>query len=111
MKPKQHWHREAKRFFKDLHGEYAFTEAEERVVDGACESLSAFWMAADDIQTHGAVTASDGGIRRQNPAAAVQKTAWASFLAALRHLGVCLPDKDPKRAPGRPPGPGKQFAR
>ena len=111
MTPKKHWHREAKRFFKDLHAEYRFSDAEQRVVDGACESLSAFWAASDDIQINGTVIEATGGIRRQNPAAAVQKTSWASFLAGLRHLGICSPDKDPQRTPGRPPGPGKQYQR
>ena len=111
MRAKPHWHKEAKRFFKDIHNEYKFTDAEQRVVDGAVESLSAFWMASDDIQVSGAVIEATGGIRRQNPAAAVQKTSWASFLAGLRHLGLCVADKDPKRAPGRPPGPGRQYER
>ena len=109
MRPKTHWHKESKKFFKTLHTTWQFPDDEQSVVMATCQNLDLFWQATDQIEREGLTFAGENGLIRKHPACEVVKSAWAGFLAGCRLLGICQPEPDPKRGVGRPPGPGKQF--
>lgn len=101
---KKHWHKEAKRFFKDLHESYKFYGDQDALVLAVVDNLSAFWKASDLLHKEG-LTIEANGMTRKHPACEISKNSWSAFLAGCRHLGICGNDEI-KRPVGRPDGGG-----
>lgn len=98
---KRQWHKEARKFFREINQEYEFSLDEMQVLNGACEQLSLYWKAAETIHSEGLIVQGPNGMMRKHPSAEIMKNSWAAFLAGCRLLGVCQPH-DEKRSVGRP---------
>ena len=112
MKPsaKAKWHAETKKFFRTTHAEWDYPDDEERVLCATCENLDMFWRATEQLDSEGLTFTTETGQVKKHPATEIQKTAWAGFLAGCRLLGICSKQsEEPKRGPGRPPGPPAAF--
>lgn len=94
-------HKNAIAFKKAILAEYDLTPDEQKILDGAVDQLSVYWMASDLLASEG-LTFRAGDQIRQHPAVQIAKQSWAGFLAGCRLLQIGKPD--PGGRPGRPCG-------
>ena len=98
-----HLSRESKRWWREIQSEYVIGDAAGLAVLGqAAESLDRVRTAQKAIKESGIVVLDRWGQTKSHPAAAIERDAKASFLAALRALNL---DLEPlHNGPGRPGG-------
>jgi phage terminase small subunit len=98
---KQTTHKKARAFFKQIKAEYELSRDEIILLEGCCENLSMYWLAADSIAVDGLTFKNEKtGQIRKNPAVEICKNSWAGFLAGCRILQVCQPGEKPKGGRG-----------
>ncbi len=92
------WHKKAALFHDEVIREYSFAPDEAAVLAGAVDCLSNYWRASDLLSKEGLVTKAAGGLLRKHPGCEVAKNSWAGFLSGCRHLGICIPEREARRA-------------
>ena len=96
-------HRRAAAFKRQILSEYELNPDEKEILIGACESLSQFWRASEDLATQGLTFETESGQLKANPSAGIAKNAWGAFLAGCRLLQIGAPAETKNRV-GRPSG-------
>ncbi len=97
---KRCWEKEAKQFFRHIMAKYQIDEKHHAVFYGTVENLNRFYLALKLVETEGMTFKTETGQIRKNPACAIQKDAWSSFLLGLKALGL----HEYQTKLGRPPG-------
>jgi hypothetical protein len=95
-------HKMADKFRRQALAEYVFNDAELVFFDGVVRALSNYWDAGDLLQREG-LTITAGSMVRKHPGLEVSKIAWAQFIGGCKHLGICTPAPEEKRAYGTGP--------
>jgi hypothetical protein len=88
LRSKQKWTKEARQFFRHITERYEIDEKHHAVFYGTVENLNGFYLAKEIVETEGMIFKTSTGQIRKNPACAVQKDAWSSFLLGLKALGL-----------------------
>ena len=91
LQAKQHWTKEARKFFRDITKKFHIDEKHHATFYGTCENLNRFYLANTDIMENGITFKTASGTIHKNPACAIQKEAWGAYIVGLRALGLYEP--------------------
>jgi hypothetical protein len=98
MKADGTWHKNAKKFYKDVTSSFSIPNEMAEVFLSACAALSMFSVCSDDVHQRGPLI--EG---RANPALNLASQMHQCFLRGIKVIGIDVDEQAPKRPIGRPP--------